>query len=85
MEMLNGSLDMSIENDICYLFGDEEEVHQDSVMHDHLGSLVCGEDELYSVSQAVDYVGQPSPRSASPPRSAEVELTLQPSLLKSWS
>ena len=54
-------------------------------MPDHLGSLVCGEDQLYSVSQAMDYVGQPSPRSASLPRSAEVELALQPSLLKFWS
>ena len=55
---MNGSLNISIEDDIRHLFGDEEgeEVHQDDVMPDHLGSLVCGEDQLYSATQAVDLV-----------------------------
>ena len=81
---MNCSLDVSLEEDIRNLFREEEEegVAPVDVIPDTLGSLIIREDQLYSATQAVELVGQPSSGSS---RSAEVELALQPSLLKSWS
>ena len=81
---MNGSLDVSIEEDIRNLFGEEEEeeVHPEDMIPDTMGSLIVGEDQLFSATQAVALMEQPSSGSA---RSAEVELSLQPLLLSSWS
>ena len=81
---MNCSLNVSLEEDIRNLFGEEEEdgVALVDVIPNTLGSLIVGEDQLYSATQAVELVEQPSSGSA---RSAEVEIALQPSLLSSWS
>ena len=53
---------------------------------DELGSLVCGEDQLFTDSQLVQVVNM-SPRDpATPaPRSAEAEQALQPSPIGDWA
>ena len=85
---VNALFDLSIQDNIQNLFREEEEgeeICQELVQPDYLGSLVCNEDQLYNVSQLVDQVEQPSLGSSSPWRSAEVEQALQPSLHKSWA
>ena len=84
--LISKLMHLSIKDNIQNLFWEEEEgeeVCQELVQPDHLGSLVCGEDQLYMVSQLVDQVEQPSLWSSSPQRLAEVEQALQPSLHKS--
>ena len=88
-EQTNKSFDLDLEADIQNLFQEEEvvEVPQEPVLPaDQLQSLVCGEEQLYTVSQLVECVELPSPGPESPsPRSAEVEEALQPTPIKSWA
>ena len=74
-------------DDIQSLFHEEEDgevafLDQD-IPADQLESLV-GDDSLFTLSQLVGMVGQPSLGSPSP-QSAEVEELLQPSLHTSWA
>ena len=82
-------MDLDLDTDFLYREEEEPEVEEDptpSLPADQLQPLVCGEGQLFTDSQLVQFVDEPSPDPASSPapRSAEVELALQPVHIESW-
>ena len=83
-------MDLDLDTDFLYREEEEPEVEEDptpGLPADQLQPLVCGEGQLFTDSQLVEFVDEPSPDPAlSPaPRSAEVELALQPVPINSWA
>ena len=82
-------LDLDVDTDSLYRKGgepEEEEQPFPSLPADQLQPLVCGLGQLFSDALLEESEDDPSPDPASlpAPRSAEVELALQPVRVESW-